>query len=85
MGKLKLAVVYKGIGLLCFHCGRIGHRSEWCPHRIQEDVVIPESSPTAPDLTEEDKSSIFGPWMLVTHRKKTKQTSWSARGVWDER
>ena len=34
VGKLKLAVVYKGIGLLCFHCGRIGHRSEWCPHRI---------------------------------------------------
>ena len=48
-------------------------------------MVIPESSPTAPDLTEDDKSSVFGPWMLVTHRKKTKQANWSARGAWDER
>ncbi len=70
VGKLKLAVVYEGIGMLCFHYGRIGHRSEWCPHRIQEPMGAPEIPPTTPDLKEDDKTSEFGPWMLVTRRKK---------------
>jgi hypothetical protein len=75
VGKLKLAVVYEGIGLLCFHYGRIGHRCEWCPNRIQEEVVTPEDAPSVPDLKEEEKSSEFGPWMLVTCRKKQTKTA----------
>ena len=30
VGKARLAVIYEGIGLLYFHCGKIGHRQEWC-------------------------------------------------------
>ncbi len=69
VGKTRLAVIYEGIGLLCFHCGRIGHRSELCPSRILEK----EDNPT--DIAdsraeEEEKLKNFGPWMLVSRRKR---------------
>uniref|UniRef100_A0A2N9ERH6 CCHC-type domain-containing protein n=1 Tax=Fagus sylvatica TaxID=28930 RepID=A0A2N9ERH6_FAGSY len=41
VGKTRLAVIYEGIGLLCFHCGRIGHRSELCPSRVLEKDETP--------------------------------------------
>jgi hypothetical protein len=75
VGKTKLAVVYEGIRLLCFHCGRIGHRREWCPNQIQEEVVTPVDSSTVPDSKEEDKSKGFGPWMLVARRKRQNKPS----------
>jgi hypothetical protein len=69
VGKTRLAVIYEGIGLLCFHCGRIGHRSELCSSRILEK----EDNPT--DIAdskaeEEEKLKNFGPWMLVSRRKR---------------
>ena len=39
VGKTRLAVIYEGIGLLCFHCGRIGHQSELCPSRVLEKMI----------------------------------------------
>jgi hypothetical protein len=30
VGKARPAVIYEGIGLLYFHCGKIGHHREWC-------------------------------------------------------
>uniref|UniRef100_A0A2N9IKD9 CCHC-type domain-containing protein n=1 Tax=Fagus sylvatica TaxID=28930 RepID=A0A2N9IKD9_FAGSY len=38
VGKAKVAVIYEGIGLLCFQCGKIGHRKEWCPCRVPEEA-----------------------------------------------
>uniref|UniRef100_A0A2N9J7P9 CCHC-type domain-containing protein n=1 Tax=Fagus sylvatica TaxID=28930 RepID=A0A2N9J7P9_FAGSY len=59
VGKTRLAVIYEGIGLLCFHCGRIGHRSELCPSHVLEEeetstdtAVVPRDDATviaAPD------------------------------------
>jgi hypothetical protein len=69
VGKTRLAVIYEGVGLLCFHCGRIGHRSELCPSRVLEAEEIPVD--TAGLRTEEkEKMKAFGPWMLITHRKR---------------
>ena len=39
VGKTGLAVIYEGIRLLCFHCGRIGHQSELCPSRVLEKMI----------------------------------------------
>ena len=71
--KAKVAVIYEGIGMLCFQCGKIGHRKEWCPCRISEDSghMLPEQSP--PNKEEEDKTNGFGPWMLVSRRNRQKK------------
>ena len=47
VGKIRLAVIYEGIGLLCFHCGRIGHRSELCPSRVLETEENPADTVTS--------------------------------------
>ena len=69
VGKTKLAVIYEGLGLLCFHCGKIGHRREWCPIRALEETEKPPISDQSRS-EEEDKPKGFGPWMLVSRRKR---------------
>ena len=66
VGKTKLAVIYEGIELLCFHYGRIGHRSERCPSRVLEEDENPIDTMTSLKSEEEDKPKVFGPWMLVS-------------------
>uniref|UniRef100_A0A2N9FT32 CCHC-type domain-containing protein n=1 Tax=Fagus sylvatica TaxID=28930 RepID=A0A2N9FT32_FAGSY len=44
IGKTKLAVVYEGIGLLCFHCGKIGHQTDRCPTGAQTILTHPPCS-----------------------------------------
>ncbi|KAI0497212.1 hypothetical protein KFK09_020434 [Dendrobium nobile] len=33
-GRFYQKVEYEGIGLLCFGCGKVGHRKEFCPSRV---------------------------------------------------
>ena len=74
VGRVRQAVVYEGIGLLCFHCGRIGHKLDRCPERgtipVSPTVPVPPSSPTPANSPGNDDASKFGPWMLVTRRKR---------------
>ncbi len=70
VGKTRLAVVYEGIGLLCFHCGRIGHRSKLCLSCVLEAEEIPVDMAVS-RAEEEEKMKSFGPWMLVSRCKKT--------------
>uniref|UniRef100_A0A2N9G3W3 CCHC-type domain-containing protein n=1 Tax=Fagus sylvatica TaxID=28930 RepID=A0A2N9G3W3_FAGSY len=69
VGKTRLAVIYEGVSLLCFHCGKIGHRREWCPTRTPEETEIPVANEQS-KLEEEDKPKGFGPWMIVSRRKR---------------
>jgi hypothetical protein len=74
VGKTRLAVIYEGVGLLCFHCGKIGHRCEWCPIRAPEEIEKPPINDQSKSGMEEDnKLKGFGPWMLVTRRKRQKK------------
>lgn len=70
-------IEYEGLGLICFGCGRYGHRKEVCPWRVlpatsstpaDEDVTmataepVPTMSPATRFPTDEEQ---FGPWMMV--------------------
>ena len=71
VGKAKLAVVYEGIGQLCFHCGKIGHHLDWCPSR--SPLVPTTTSPSSPvevDIPTEEETKGFDPWMIVQRRKR---------------
>jgi hypothetical protein len=69
VGKTRLAVIYEGVSLLCFHCGKIGHRREWCPlHTPVETEILVTNEQSK--MEEEDKQKGFGPWMVVSRRKR---------------
>lgn len=78
-------VQYEGINALCFSCGRVGHRKEWCPYSVKETVPIPEpqaESPVAKSVVEaeepnpqkmgklvNEEEQVYGPWMIVRKKK----------------
>lgn len=35
IGRLAQIVLYEGLSILCFECGRIEHRKETCPHVLK--------------------------------------------------
>jgi hypothetical protein len=71
VGKTRLVVIYEGVGLLCFHCGKIGHRWEWCPNLAPEETEkSPVNDQSRSGMEEDNKLKGFGPWMLVTRRKR---------------
>lgn len=71
---------YEGIHLICFKCGRYGHRGEGCPEstntnpmaakEVKGDLVGGEQ----PEETRE--VSPYGPWMLAKYQRRKQQPSW---------
>jgi len=61
-------VEYEGIHLICFTCGKFGHRTEYCEHNPNAvKVQQPEkSTDETPHLGAE--KSYYGPWMTVQRR-----------------
>ena len=83
VGKTKVAIIYEGIGLLCFHCGKIGHRQDLCP---TNGTLDPDGTPVAPipePLPKDDDQTGFGPWMMVTRRKRQNKSN-RDQGTLDE-
>ena len=72
VGKLRLAVIYEGIGLLCFKCGKLGHKQELCPLSVPAEPCSANSSTPVTDIPEV-RDTGYGPWMLVTRRKRQTQ------------
>ncbi|GMY14701.1 hypothetical protein FCV25MIE_09940 [Fagus crenata] len=80
VGRVRQAVVNEGIGLLCFHCGRIGHKLDRCPKcggttPLSSTIPVPLGTPFPTTSSEKDDASNFGPWMLVTRRKRQTKPS----------
>lgn len=80
VGDRLLDLQYEGISTLCFECGIVGHRKEYCPNR-QNQAPPPgdgemESTTESREGMEEatqqetEKDKEYGPWTLVTNRKK---------------
>ncbi|XP_057418459.1 uncharacterized protein LOC130712657 [Lotus japonicus] len=68
-------VEYEGLNLICFHCGRFGHRHEIFPlSTLPQGVEAaqgerPVAQSQAPAAAAEDSQS-FGDWMIVKREKR---------------
>ncbi|KAJ1424430.1 Zinc finger, CCHC-type [Sesbania bispinosa] len=77
-------VEYEGLHLVCFHCGRYGHRKDVCPLLAQkEDRTVNEGSsdpkgnhvsdaPVPKNPVSNDSEENFGPWMIAHKRPRRK-------------
>lgn len=68
IGDYQLAVEYENLHLICFTCGRYGHRSEDCATRTDGDQhnTHTEPNPTVPEKTNDG----FGPWMIARNNNR---------------
>lgn len=64
------SVEYEGLNLICFSCGRYGHRNDTCPS-LQEECHEDPAGPAPvikPKVGHQPKE-LFGPWMIVQRNK----------------
>lgn len=80
-------IQYEGLKLICFNCGKIGHKEDSCPRAVDEDqngeptdkghdptIIVPANKP---EYLED-----FSSWMLIkksSRRKPSRQSNANAR------
>ncbi|XP_050217263.1 uncharacterized protein LOC126668090 [Mercurialis annua] len=67
-------VEYEGLPIICFECGRYGHRETYCPYKNPIDAITGQGM-TAPVNKNEnpatmDEDGRYGPWMQVNRRRR---------------
>ena len=66
-------VQYEGISSLCFLCGRISHKVDYCPYTSWAPVKVGEENVEGNTPLREDQVSAetdnFGPWIIVEKNK----------------
>nr|POE60794.1 uncharacterized protein CFP56_44005 [Quercus suber] len=67
IGKFEQAVAYEGINKLCFSCGRISHKKEFCPYIVRRVESSPEKEVPSP---KEDGTS----------SRSLHETAWNGEG-----
>ena len=73
MGRLVQKVIYEGISSLYFCCSELGHKHESYGLKVKEpnrDDVARVSLKTNEVSGEVQPKSNYGPWMVVTRKKK---------------
>jgi len=72
VGCIKQQVLYEGILMLCFCCGRLGHKQEQCCYKVKQTSTPREEGESLHHeerAQEEQTDGGFGPWMLVIRRR----------------
>ena len=85
IGTFWLDIVYKNLPMLCYKCGKIGHREPQCPENITEQTTTPKHTldpphPTAPPI---EPTQVSTPWKTVQTRRtrvRTRQMEQLPRG-----
>ncbi|XVF02605.1 hypothetical protein REPUB_Repub04eG0189300 [Reevesia pubescens] len=73
------ALVYESIEMLCFHCGKLGHRKKLCLELRDQpsvDIPLPLKDKGAASFEQADKGGAgegLRPWMMVQRRKPNKK------------
>ncbi|KAI9107936.1 hypothetical protein K1719_020809 [Acacia pycnantha] len=70
-----LFVEYEGLPIICFGCGRYGHREEACPEKMDSTSATPPAEqgrdiPLPKPAAQERDSVNYGEWMLVQRRPR---------------
>nr|GMD64614.1 uncharacterized protein LOC109187360 [Ipomoea batatas] len=67
-------IEYEGIHLVCFKCGKYGHRHEQCG-REEENEDAGHNDPTTKNTkpTDQGVSEKYGSWMLVNRKERRNQ------------
>lgn len=60
-------VEYEGLHLICFKCGRYGHRNEECGGSMNVSVAV---DPPPTQASKEKELDDFGPWMVATNNRR---------------
>lgn len=69
-------VEYEGLHLICFECGRYGHRGMECPTLIPIDLDLIQVNNQLKQSVQGDPiktTSPYGPWMLATYNRRKRQ------------
>ena len=72
IGRLVQRVMYEGVSLLCFNCGRLGHKKESCCYQVKQVTTEKEvqPAPRTDKTREEIQSDVnYNPWLVVTRKK----------------
>lgn len=70
-------VEYEGLHLICFECGRYGHKQDMCPATTKSD-----RGDAQPPLLPSEEATGFGPWMLPRNNsRRHRQTAARTGGV----
>lgn len=67
-------VEYEGLHLICFDCGKYGHRSDNCPAvELKKGEPMKKQNHLKGRIAVEEGESVFGPWMLPKFERKRVQ------------
>ena len=72
IGRFRQDILYKGISLLCFSVGRMGHRKNYCPYIIKEMVVEMDKADES-ELKRNDNKRQRVPISMKKKREMTKE------------
>ncbi|WOL00815.1 hypothetical protein Cni_G09528 [Canna indica] len=70
-GSFFQTVAYENISVLCFHCGRIGHREANCKLKNGDDNLKMKDADYA--VEEKEEKDVLGPWVQVQKKKFVKK------------
>lgn len=87
-------VEYEGLHLICFECGKFGHRKDSCPTlkkalpgeggdvNVDPSQKIPTNfmSSGGSDNQQVEKDSTFGPWMIAKRNNRRPETPLAVEG-----
>lgn len=94
-GRRIYGVEYEGLGMICFGCGRYGHRKEACGENIvrekdlNDDGAVGMQKEDGREQVKRDENSVrkvqvgtenFGPWMLVQRNNRRRGVQMRKQG-----
>ncbi|XP_050205722.1 uncharacterized protein LOC126655541 [Mercurialis annua] len=77
-------IEYEGLPIICFDCGRYGHRENNCPFNNKTEGDTTQAKSPIPNTVQSPATTTaeapFGPWMQVTNRRRKQNNNGTNQG-----